>query len=89
MKAALKPSLILERLKQTSVGPFSDSVVCPQEDVRTFSTLRSSLKFLGDLLLGFDLNRHPHLLFKFLAELHPRAEAPLSLSQMTKLTLSP
>ena len=38
--------------------------------------LSGSLKFLGELLLGFDLNRHAHLFFKFLAEFDPRAEAP-------------
>jgi hypothetical protein len=79
----------LEWLKQTSICPLSDAVVCPQENVRTFAALSSGLKFLGDLLLGFDLHRHPHLLFKFLAELHPRAEASIIAQPNDQLTLSP
>ena len=63
--------------------------MCPQEDVRTFATLRGSLKFLGELLLGFDLNRHAHLLFKFLTEFDPRAEALVIAQSDIKLTLSP
>jgi hypothetical protein len=42
-----------------------------------FATLSGSLEFFGDLLLGFYPNGNPHLLFKFLAKLNPRAEAPV------------
>ena len=44
---------------------------------RTFPTLSGSLEFFGDLLLGFYLDGNPHLLFKFLTKLNPRAEAPV------------
>ena len=77
MNAALKSSLISSGFSRPSISPFSDSVMRPQEDVRTFATLSGSLEFFGDLLLGFHPNGHPHLLFKFLTKLHPRAEAPV------------
>ena len=76
MKRCLEILPDLQRLEQTRIGPFSDSVMRPQEDVRAFATLSGSLEFFGDLLLGFHLNGNPHLLFEFLAELNPRSDSP-------------
>ena len=67
-EAGLEIVFDLERLDQTGIGPLSDAVVRPEEDIRAFAALGGSLEFLGDLFLGFNFNRDTNFFFKGFTE---------------------
>src|ERR1700731_4537620 len=79
----------LERLDQTGIGPFSNPVVRPEEYIGAFTALGGCLKFVGDLLLCFNLDRGTNIFFKSFAKVAQGVVSPVITYPDQEFTIRP
>src|ERR1700719_2238058 len=88
-KGCLEIVFNLERLDQAGIGPFSNPIVRPEEDVRPFTALGGSLKVVGNLLLCFNFDRGTHIFLKSFTEVAQGVVSTVITDPDQELTIRP
>ena len=78
-----------ERLQQAGIGPFADSIVSPEENVRALAALCCRLELVRDILLGFHFDGDAQVPFEFATQLKQRTVASIVTDPDEEFAISP